>query len=77
MDLQQILSLTRKCIDKYNLIENGDKIAVSCSGGKDSLTLAVALNALKRFYPHQFDIKVVSVDPGFKNINFDDLERFF
>ena len=77
MTLQQVLSLTRKCIDKYNLIENNDVIAVSCSGGKDSLTLAVALNALKRFYPLHFDVKVVSVDPGFKNINFDDLKRLF
>lgn len=77
MELQQILSLTRKCIDKYNLIADNDVIAVSCSGGKDSLTLAVALKALKRFYPHHFDVKVVSVDPGFKNINFDYLKRFF
>ena len=77
MELQQILSLTRKCIDKFKLIENNDVIAVSCSGGKDSLTLAVALNALKRFYPLHFDIKVVSVDPGFKNMDFDGLEAFF
>ena len=77
MELQQILSLTRKCIDKYNLIENNDVITVSCSGGKDSLTLAVALNALKRFYPLNFDIKVVSVDCGFKNTDFEGLEAFF
>ena len=77
MELQQILSLTRKCIDKYHLIDNDDVIAVSCSGGKDSLTLAVALNALKRFYPLHFDVKVVSVDPGFKNMDFDGLKAFF
>ncbi len=77
MNLQQILSLTRKCIDKYKLIDNGDKIAISCSGGKDSITLAVALNALKRFYPHHFDIVAVSIDLGFNNVKYDDLERFF
>lgn len=77
MELQQILSLTRKCIDKFKLIENNDVIAVSCSGGKDSLTLAVALNALKRFYPLHFDVKVVSVDPGFNNMDFDGLKAFF
>ncbi len=77
MELQQILSLTRKCIDKYQLIDNNDVIAVSCSGGKDSLTLAVALNALKRFYPLHFDVKVVSVDPGFKNMDFNGLKAFF
>ena len=77
MELQQILSLTRKCIDKFKLIENNDVIAVSCSGGKDSLTLAVALNALKRFYPLHFAVKVVSVDPGFNNMDFDGLKAFF
>ena len=77
MNLQQVLSLTRKCIDKYNLIVDGDVIAVSCSGGKDSITLAVALNAIKRFYTHHFDIKVVSIDLGFNNVKYEDLERFF
>lgn len=77
MDLQKILSLTRKCVDKYNLINNNDKIGISCSGGKDSLTLAVALNALKRFYSAHFDITAITVDLGFKNVNFDELKRFF
>lgn len=77
MDLQQILSLTRKCVDKYNLINDNDVIAVACSGGKDSLTLAVALNELKRFYPSHYTVKAVSVDLGFKNVNYDELERFF
>lgn len=77
MTLQQLLSLTRKCVDKYNLIESGDKIAVACSGGKDSISLGVALNALKRFYPVDFSLIVVSCDMGFKNVKFDDLERFF
>lgn len=77
LDLQQILSLTRKCVDKYNLINNGDKIAIACSGGKDSITLAVALNALKRFYTHHFHIIVVSCDLGFNNVKYDELERFF
>lgn len=77
MDLQQVLSLTRKCVDKYNLIAEGDKIVVACSGGKDSITLAVALNALKRFYTHHFDLCAVSIDLGFNNVNFDDLKSFF
>ena len=77
MELQQILSLTRKCVDKYNLIDDNDVIAISCSGGKDSLTLAVALNALKRFYPKHFELKAVSVDTGFKNTDFEALKAFF
>lgn len=77
MELQQILSLTRKCIDKYNLIKENDKIAVACSGGKDSITLAVALNSLKRFYPKKFEIIAISVDLGFNNVNYDELKNFF
>lgn len=77
MTLQKILSLTRKCVDKYNLINDGDTIAISCSGGKDSITLAVALNVLKRFYPKHFDIKAISIDLGFDNVKYDILEHFF
>ena len=50
MKLQQLLSLTRKAVDEYNLIEENDKIAIGISGGKDSLALLYALNGLKRFY---------------------------
>ena len=71
MKLQQVMSLTRKAIDDYHMIDNGDKIAVGISGGKDSLTLLHALNGLKRFYPNKFDIVAITVDLGFKNIDFE------
>lgn len=51
------------------MIEEGDKIAIGISGGKDSLTLLYALNALRRFYPKHFDIHAVTVDLGFKNLD--------
>ena len=51
MRLQQVLSYVRKAVDDYHMIEEGDKIAVGISGGKDSLTLLYALHALRRFYP--------------------------
>ena len=43
MKLQRLLSLTRQAIDTYDMIEEGDRIAVGISGGKDSLTLLYAL----------------------------------
>ena len=46
MNLQRVLSLTRKAIDDYNMIEEGDRIAIGISGGKDSLTLLYALSHL-------------------------------
>lgn len=65
MELKRLLSLTRKAIDEYGLIEDGDRIAVGISGGKDSLTLLYALNGLRRFYPKKFEIEAVTVDVGF------------
>ena len=49
MKLQKLLSLTRKAVDEFSLIEDGDKIAVGVSGGKDSLTMLYALHGLMRF----------------------------
>lgn len=71
MKLQQVLSYVRKAVDDYHMIEDGDKIAVGISGGKDSLTMLYALNGLKRFYPKKFEIYAVTVDLGFKNLNLD------
>ena len=69
MKLQKLLSLTRKAVDEFNLIDPGDKIAVGVSGGKDSLTMLYALHGLMRFYPNPFTIEVITVDlghPGFQ-----------
>lgn len=69
MKLQQLYSYTRKAIDDYAMIEEGDKIAIGISGGKDSLTLLYALHGLKRFYPKNFTIEAVTVDLGFQNLD--------
>ncbi len=69
MNLQRVLSLTRKAIDDYNMIEEGDRIAIGISGGKDSLTLLYALSHLRRFYPKHFDIVAVTVDLGWGNLD--------
>ena len=65
MDLQRLMSLTRKAVDDYGMINEGDKIAVGISGGKDSLTLLTALAGLKRFYPNHFELEAITVDMGF------------
>lgn len=64
----------RKAIDDYNMIEEGDRIAVGISGGKDSLTLLYALNALRRFYPKHFELFAVTVDLGFQNLDLSKIE---
>lgn len=75
MKLQQLLSYTRKAVDDYQLIDEGDKIAIGISGGKDSLTLLYALHGLRRFYPKKFDIIGVCVDLGFEGFDTAPLEN--
>ena len=74
MKLQQLLSLTRKAVDEYQMIEEGDKIAVGISGGKDSLTLLYALQGLRRFYPRRFELEAITVDLGHKGFDLSRIE---
>lgn len=74
MKLQQLLSYTRKAIDEYQMIDEGDKIAVGISGGKDSLTLLYALHGLRRFYPKHFDLIAVTVDLGYEKFHTEKIE---
>ena len=70
MKLQQLLSHTRKAVDEYKMIQEGDHIAVGISGGKDSLTLLYALHGLKRFYPNHFELSAITVDLGYEQCDF-------
>ncbi len=64
--MQRIVSKLRKAIEDYNMIEDGDKIAVGLSGGKDSITLLMGLKNLQIFYPKKFEIIAISINPGFE-----------
>ena len=75
MKLQQVMSYVRRAVDDYHMIEDGDKIAIGISGGKDSLAMLYALHGLKRFYPKKFEIHAVTVDLGFKNLNLDKIKE--
>ena len=73
MKLQRLMSLTRKAVDDYNMIEDGDKIAVGISGGKDSLALLYALAGLRRFYPKKFTLEAITIDLGFPGFDLSDI----
>ena len=73
--MQRILSHMRKAVEDFNMIEEGDKIAVCLSGGKDSISLLMGLRSLQRFYPKHFDIVAISINPGFDFFNIDFLQN--
>ena len=62
--------LFHKALRDYRLIDDGDKVLVGLSGGKDSLTLLVLLAELKKFYPRPFQLEAFSVDMGLGGMDF-------
>jgi len=76
MQLKRLLSLTRQAIDDYQLIDEGDSIAVGVSGGKDSLVLLTALYHLQKFYSKQFTIHALTVHTGFSDFDLTPVRQF-
>ena len=76
MKQQKLLSLIRQAIEDYHMIEEGDKIAVGVSGGKDSLTLLYAMELLHRFYPKKFELSAITCNVGFEGMDFGGVANF-
>lgn len=74
--MQQILSLLRRCVEDYDMISPGDRVAVGVSGGKDSLTLLAALTALSKFYPKPFTVEAFTVDMGTPGMDFGPVDEW-
>ena len=68
--MQKMLSYVRRAVDQYHMIEDGDVIAVGVSGGKDSLALLAALANLRRFYPKKFELKAITLEMGYEEMDF-------
>ena len=73
-EIQRILSFVRRAVDDYRMIDVGDRVAVGVSGGKDSLTLLLALAELRRFYPKSFEVAAITVDMGLPGMDFSPVE---
>ena len=71
-----LLSYTRRAVDDYSMIDDGDKIAVGVSAGKDSLALLCALSQLRRFYPKKFELIAITVDMGFEGMDLSPIKKF-
>lgn len=63
--IKKLIGKVRVAIEKYNMINEGMKIAVGVSGGKDSLTLLKALSIIQKYYPKKFSLIAISIDMGF------------
>lgn len=74
--LNDFTGIVRRAIDDYNMIENGDKVAVGVSGGKDSMVLLAALNHLRRFYPKHFELEAITIELGFEGMDFSSVADF-
>lgn len=74
MKLQRLLSLIRQAVDQYEMIEEGDHIAIGISGGKDSLTLLLGLAYLQKFYPKHFSLSAITVDMGIDTMNLEPIK---
>lgn len=74
--MQNMMGRIRRCAEDYNMIAEGDKIAVGVSGGKDSLTLLYLLAALRRYYPAHYELQAVTIDMGLAGMDFSPVAEF-
>lgn len=65
--MHNLIGKVRAAIDNYKMICENDKIAVCISGGKDSVFLLYALNQIKSYYPKNFDLFAITIDPCFNS----------
>lgn len=66
--MQRVLGYMRKAIQEFDLIQDGDRIAVGVSGGKDSVALLVGLARLRRFIGIDYSLTAITLDPQFHGV---------
>ena len=62
--MQRLMGLVRRCVEDYDMIQAGDKIAVGISGGKDSLVLLQLLAGLREYSDKPFTLEAITIDMG-------------
>ena len=76
--MQKLLSYMRSACQQYEMIKDGDRIAVGVSGGKDSMALLAAMADLRLFYPRKFELVAITLDPRFggEDADYSAIEEF-
>ena len=79
MDVKELYDFTgcvRRAVDDYGMINEGDRVAVGVSGGKDSMLLLAALRQLQSYYPKHFELGAITIELGFEGMDFTPVKRF-
>ena len=61
----------RSAMEQYNMVQEGDRVAVGLSGGKDSVAMLTALASMRGFYPFKYELVAITMDPCFNGVNTD------
>ena len=72
--MQKLMGLMRRCIQDYDMIQNGDRVAVGVSGGKDSLVLLKLLAGLREYSDRKFTVEAITIDMGL-GMDFSGIEK--
>lgn len=64
--MRKLMGYMRAAMEQYNMVQDGDKIAVGLSGGKDSVAMFAALARMRSFYPVKFELTAIIIDQRFK-----------
>jgi len=73
--IEKLAGYVRRCVDDYDMIEQGETVAVGVSGGKDSIILLCALAHLQRYHPSNFKLHVVTLDMGIEGMDFSPIKE--
>lgn len=67
--MRYILGCIRRCVEDFDMIDDGDNIAVGVSGGKDSMVLLKAMHMYKYFSKKRFNLSAITIDLGMEDFD--------